>query len=509
MIAAIPVLIANGGLDFFVAMDYPGCRPEWNLAKNYQQQHGDACFTNFAIARSALLFVPLAGTVLIWQLGHRWFGDAIGWIPAVLWVFSPTVLAFGASITPDVPSAVAGLWCILLFWNWLEKSSWEQTVRFGFALSICLLCKFSWVILPPLLIAIWLIRIIYQKRRLPIRELMQWFVVSCIVIFVINACYGFQDIGKQLGKYDFVSQTLIGNKSTPPDIAAYGNRFRGTWLGSIPVPVPEDYALGIDIQKRDFELKMPSYFLGQWRDHGWIEYYAVAILLKEPIALWGLFTLTFFSAFRNKSLCWTVEKCVVIIPGIAIFVFVSLQTGFNHHLRYVLPFFPVLFLASVGTLRDSGRKIHLAAYALTMGYVVSSITILPRSYAFFTEAVGGATEGWRYLGDSNLDWGQDLMTLKRWLVNNPSSQDSYLLYSIDLVDAKLLDIKVQDGKRHQRRSNGNNLYPTVVGRWIVFSRPLMSPEGEWFRYRTPDLILSPTIRIYNVNERDLMPIESK
>lgn len=46
-----------------------------------------------------------------------------------------------------------------------------------------------------------------------------------------------------------------------------------------------------------------------------------------------------------------------------------------------------------------------------MDYFVPSVLILPRSYAFFTEAVGGTNVGWRSLGDGNLDWGQDIPTL--------------------------------------------------------------------------------------------------
>jgi hypothetical protein len=46
---------------------------------------------------------------------------------------------------------------------------------------------------------------------------------------------------------------------------------------------------------------------------------------------------------------------------------------------------------------------------------VSSLSIYPHSYSYFNELVGGPTNGWKHLHNSNVDWGQDLTHLKQWL----------------------------------------------------------------------------------------------
>ncbi|MGH7872973.1 MAG: hypothetical protein ACREQO_12230, partial [Candidatus Binatia bacterium] len=46
---------------------------------------------------------------------------------------------------------------------------------------------------------------------------------------------------------------------------------------------------------------------------------------------------------------------------------------------------------------------------------VSALRIAPHQLAYFNEFVGGPGEGYRYLSDSNLDWGQDLKGLKTYL----------------------------------------------------------------------------------------------
>ncbi len=41
--------------------------------------------------------------------------------------------------------------------------------------------------------------------------------------------------------------------------------------------------------------------------------------------------------------------------------------------------------------------------------------VAPHQLAYFNESVGGPERGYRYLSDSNLDWGQDLKGLKAYI----------------------------------------------------------------------------------------------
>ena len=41
--------------------------------------------------------------------------------------------------------------------------------------------------------------------------------------------------------------------------------------------------------------------------------------------------------------------------------------------------------------------------------------IAPHQLAYFNESIGGPEQGYRYLSDSNLDWGQDLKGLKAYI----------------------------------------------------------------------------------------------
>jgi hypothetical protein len=46
---------------------------------------------------------------------------------------------------------------------------------------------------------------------------------------------------------------------------------------------------------------------------------------------------------------------------------------------------------------------------------ISSLRIAPHQLAYFNEIIGGPSQGYKYLADSNLDWGQDLKNLKAYM----------------------------------------------------------------------------------------------
>jgi len=501
LIAAFPVVAGGGGIEYEPLPNMTGLRSEGFLGLAYIVQQGERVFTWMSIARMGVIPIALFGTYLIWMLGRRLYGASSGLAAAVLWVFSPTVLTFGASITPDVSAAVFGLLAIWRFYIWLQLGTWRHAVLFGVCLALAMLSKSTWIILPVVCVVFVFLGGWRRRRPWNLRRRATQFAASAVVTWiVIHACYDFRGVLQPLGSFSFTSSTLSGIPPTNSMSPETGNRFAGTWLAALPVPLPADYVYGIDIQRRDFDSGFVSYFLGEWRDHGWYHYYITAIFLKEPLALWLLATLAwgnyYWSGSRgNGSRFPRTAQWILFAPGVVVLLLVSGHTGFNHHLRYVLPFFPAMYLLIARPMNHVTSRVRMACWLCLVWYAASSASMLPRSYAFFTEAVGGAREGWRYLGDSNLDWGQDLLTAKQWCDQNPDKRPVYLVYSIDMIDFKELGLDAENGKPWMTRDG-----PTQPGWWIVFSRPLLEPGMRWFREHRPDIELSVTTSIYKVTE---------
>ena len=49
---------------------------------------------------------------------------------------------------------------------------------------------------------------------------------------------------------------------------------------------------------------------------------------------------------------------------------------------------------------------------------VSVVTVYPDYLSYFNETIGDPQNGWRYLSDSNIDWGQDLPALAEFVEEN-------------------------------------------------------------------------------------------
>ena len=82
--------------------------------------------------------------------------------------------------------------------------------------------------------------------------------------------------------------------------------------------------------------------------------------------------------------------------------------------------------------------------------------------AYFNELAGGPRNGYRSLVDSNLDWGQDLRNLKRWLREREIEEPINLCY-FGMADPRFYQI------RHVKMPGGYELEPPF-GRKNSFSQ---------------------------------------
>jgi len=163
--------------------------------------------------------------------------------------------------------------------------------------------------------------------------------------------------------------------------------------------------VGIDRQKYDFEVGLHSYLNGEWRQRGWWYYFLYAMAIKLPIpTLLLMLAGAFWCLFAPRSL-GRVDEWAFLLPAVGVIAFVSSQTGFNEHMRYVLPAFPLLAIAG-----------------LLVWCATATAGAAPYFMSYFNPLAGGPDNGWRHLIDSNIDWGQDLFHLKKWLDEHPEAR---------------------------------------------------------------------------------------
>jgi hypothetical protein len=459
MIAVLPVMALGYEENWDSYLITAGSRVEDSVGKDFVTANGERTHLLIIVARWACIPFSCFGGYICYRWSRDLYGPAAGVLACLLWCFSPEILGNGALITPDVPAAALGTAACYTFWIWLRKPTWGQTFLAGLVLGLAELTKTTLILLYPLWPVMW---IAYRWRQRHAMCAVDWarqgamlLLRMVIGLYILNAGYAF-DSFHSLDDFQFVSQ-LFSGKSLHGG-GEFGNVFAGHWSGSLPVPLPKDYLIGIDLQQRDFEwFKFPSYLCGTFSEHGWWYYYIIALAVKTPIGLLLLFACALCTRARYsaKSITIADELVVAIVPFI-VFVVVSSKSGFSHHIRYILPCIPFAFIwcsRSAFLLQGTHAAVFNAAgsnsadvprvqkqsscrsaavpslvFALIVWCVSSSLWIYPHSLSYFNECAGGPLGGSRYLLGSNLDAGQDLRYLQRAMRSRGMPAPFYLVY---------------------------------------------------------------------------------
>jgi hypothetical protein len=300
MLAVLPLLRDRPVTDFHRLSDAPGSRPEWPVGRDFASANASRYMALATIARLTGVAWSVLGAWLIWRWTRELYGPVAGLVSMSLWCFGPNVLAFAPLLVPDIPASVAGLAATYAFWRYLRSPSWSAAWIAGLLLGVAQLTKFTLLLLVLCWPVLWFLsswgRQSEVERLHDRKGVLQILFIVLVCLLVINVGYCFEGSCRFLKDYQFVSRTFAGEP--PEGLASYergrwGNRFQDTPLGYLLVPLPADYVLGVDLQRRDFEVGLPSYLRGEWRSRGWWYYYLYALAVKVPLGaltlvVWGL-----------------------------------------------------------------------------------------------------------------------------------------------------------------------------------------------------------------------------
>ena len=433
MVAALPVLCAGPATDWQHYFEGPGARPEFKVGEDFVAANGSRSPWFWTLARWSCLPFSLLGGYICLSWATQLYGRRAGAFALALWCFSPNILAHGQLITPDAAATALGVCAAYAYWRWLRRPSWTPAILAGLALGAALLTKLTWILLLglwPLFWLTWNVRTLIGagRFRLWLKHASQLALLLAVGLYVLNAGYSFEGTFTPLKDCDLVSRLF-----SPADAPQSATRSVKSYLAELPLPLPKNYLLGLDIQERDLEdFGPPSYLRGVFRDHGWWYYYLYGLLVKVPIGthVLSLLALLVHASAPRRTTDWRDSLLLFGIPALLLLL-LSLRTEMNHHLRYALPLLPFVFvwISQLGQLSPSAnpRFVGTAMAALAWS-VTSSLWVYPHSLSYFNEYAGGPRNGHAHLINSNIDWGQDLYYLTRWLDTHPCSHRLQLAY---------------------------------------------------------------------------------
>jgi 4-amino-4-deoxy-L-arabinose transferase-like glycosyltransferase len=426
MLAALPLVAAGARLDY--------ANVEW--ANFHDAPFGEAALSEWGQpgahwivwARIPMIAVTLALGWTVFFMARQLTGTVGGFLSLMVFAGTPFFYAYGPLVHTDIGIALFGLLAIWTFASVWSRPNLKNIVRFGLCLSGALLTKFTAGLLLPCfaILGVWFI-----LRKLPAAP-SAWQSVRGVVAGIALA---------SLIVYSFYF--LLFWKTPTPEILA--SRFQHS-RAPIPMmlktsellaahPVLDRlsspaiiYTLGVGHMLH--ALPRSSYFLGKIYSHGTVLYFPTLYLLKMPIGF------VFLSALLMVLPLSVLSSGIVRVRGpaperlphrraltvlLAVFTAAALWSPLNLGIRHIsVPIASLTVLIAmtvpyamrlpVGTWRSLALVLIWLA---VIANLASTAAAFPDYISYFNSFLGSRAK-YAIAIDSNLDWGQSLIDVRRF-----------------------------------------------------------------------------------------------
>jgi hypothetical protein len=441
---------------------------------------GDALLQT-ARQRFAIIGVCLGG--LIACAAWRVAGPASAMVACALFCLDPNFLGHAGIVKNDVLISGCMLLLALCLWRLGTTGAWQWLAAAALTTAAAVGLKFTGILFAPIIAVILLIRAAIPENwplcgvvlRTPYQRIVGaigvYLIVGLIAWAGIWAAYGFQyaatpdgkllDTSRMIGQIrqglrtrelyeaassdDAPDQTNAdgqagpepaGGERTPADAALPVTARAILTIEKLRL-LPQPWTFGL-LFTYNAALNRPAFLMGRIGT-GFVAYFPLAIVFKTPVATLAAFALsalTFVIAFadfrrdRRRAdavnlwpivFLWT---CLLVPP---VFYFaVAILHHVNIGVRHILPVYPFAFvivgIAAAQAIRRQRVTGMIVSAILLIGLAGESLSAYPNYIAFFNQPSDRIWGRIHLLGDSNLDWGQDLKLLAAWQREHPTER---------------------------------------------------------------------------------------
>jgi len=469
-ICALPLLLLH--------LRYPEdpSENEWVFGKEFLFRQDAQRILFWGRIPALLLSLGMASFVGLWAT--RLWGWAGGLLALFLYAFDPTITAHSQLVTTDVGVACFSVLYLWSLRSYLRNPTWKTFLLSGLALGLALGTKFSAVVLIPI----------------------------SVVLLGVAAFRG------QLSNGAAPSCAKSAVESLPLRASFWRNLVALSLMTLVAAVFvwaiyffPKDplfYWKGIQAVNRDRGVQPYFYLMGTLKPGGWKSYLLVAWLVKTPIPSLLLTVAAVVMSFKGWRTSW-LDEAFLMVPAAGYFLFYSLFAD-NIGVRYLMPCFPFLYIFTgrlVQGLCSAGRLHKLFFCALLAWNLSEYVAIAPDHISYFNQIAGGAENGMEWLSDSNVDWGQGLIQLRRFIEDQKITDYAYFYFGT--ADPEYYGIR---GRRiedfdfviHPTRGVVIMSSHLVTRARDVLDRVFGSGSLNWLRHQAPVQIVGHAYYVYEI-----------
>ena len=454
-LAAFPLIFLNLNFPTEVKAWAEDINGQWDMGRIFLYESGNDADRILFWSRLPMMILALVFGWLIFYVSRRLYGDRVGLLTLLFYASSPTFVAHSRYVTTDLAAAFGFFIAITVLVRYLESPSPRRLMFCGIVLGIALLMKFSLALLIPFYVLIYFLRVFLNKEDGSLfygwlKASFNLLITFALSGLVIAAIYQFH-------VWNYPTERQITD--TLFNLSSFGFRPAAdsvSFMASQPVLRGlGQYFLGLLMVIQRAAGGNTAYLFGEVSSNGWWYYFPAAYLLKEPLAFLILTLIAVFVALKStlgaksKSLSialeWMRDNFFLTagILFIAIYWLQSMRSPLNIGIRHVLPTYPFIYLLvsrelmrwlrsySLYEPRSIGEWIYLlyekyvkslpkyfVLSLLGLWMVLGAITSFPSYLSYYNELAGGTGRGYKYIVDSNYDWGQDLKRLRDFTQTN-------------------------------------------------------------------------------------------
>lgn len=434
-LAAVPLVIwgAKFPYDMWRA-NSPVVNNQWEMGWEFIYRSGNNPDTLVLLARIPMMLLSLLFGYFVFRWAKELFGPKAGVFALILYIFNANIIAHSRFVTTDLGISFALFLAMYFLYKFAKNPKPTTLLLASLGLGVTLVTKFSAAILAPAYVLVFVMMLVNRGEneektffaKINDKKLAKRF-YSGFVSFILIALIGFTFmwlfyIPHTINMPSQVQKDLI-EESLPGDTGLAKNA-RGILEGLsgnvVTKPVAQ-WFLGFTMVTSHVEGGHDAFLLGKTSNQGWWYYYPVTIAIKTAIPLFLLLMILIIFWRRLPKKDWFTEVYLWIIP--VVLLAMGMQGKINLGIRYMLPLYAFLFIFSARlaslidfkALKKKNTVLPIVVILLLVWYAFEAVLIFPHYLAYYNEFVGGYKNGYKYLTDSNTDWGQDLKRLNTWV----------------------------------------------------------------------------------------------
>ncbi len=451
-------------------------KEQWDFARETLYGEGRDWRTILLLGRLPMVLLGAALGFLVWRWARDLAGPESAAVALALYAFCPNMLAHTRLVTTDVPLTLCVVGTAWSLWRAWRGGTFAPLVAAAAFTALSMVTKFSAFSYGP----VWLALVLLPSPRRSFGRAVAHAAGYLAVSFVLTEaavflCYGFawdwttmRELG--LAGRGVTAETMSALRRVPLEIMA-----------SIPWP-SRDFARGMKDILLFTEAGHPVYLLGRTSDSGWWWSPLVTLLVKMPLPLFVLAGAAKLECFRSAK-ARRADLLFLFLPALLVLA-TNVAANLGLGVRHLLPMFPFVMILGTWTLRfgwPAGAPRRAALALLVAWQIGGAAFAYPHFLPYFNELARFGGGGARILGDSNLDWGQDLSAAADRLRARGVSQAILGYFGTASPFAEGIEWQVLPPTQRAKSADPWVVLPTTGEQWLVLS----TTNRQGIYYRAP------------------------